>query len=149
MRWLDNITDSIDMSLHKLREIVKERKPGVLKFMGSQRAGYDLLTEQQPGLQALSLKPSPMTETEKKRKRGLFECKLLRQLSCLSTLPQIADFYELNYFNFIKVNDKLGHQFSSVTQSCLTLCIPNESQDARPPCPPTPGVHSDSRPSSQ
>ena len=69
MRWLDNITDSIDMSLHKLREIVKERKPGVLKFMGSQRAGYDLLTEQQPGLQALSLKPSPMAETEKKRKR--------------------------------------------------------------------------------
>ena len=31
----------------------------------------------------------------KKRKRGLFECKLLRQLSCLSTLPQIADFSEL------------------------------------------------------
>ena len=40
-------------------------------------------------------------------------------------------------------------QFSSVTQSCLTL-QPHESQHARPPCPsPTPGVHSDSRPSSQ
>ena len=35
-------------------------------------------------------------------------------------------------------------QFSSVTQSCLTL-QPHESQHARPPCPsPTPGGHSDS-----
>ena len=44
-----------------------------------------------------------------------------------------------------------GHvQFSSVAQSCLTLCDPIESQQARPPCPSlTPGVHSDSRPSSQ
>ena len=40
-------------------------------------------------------------------------------------------------------------QFSSVAQSCPTL-QPHESQHARPPCPsPTPGVHSDSRPSSQ
>jgi len=40
-------------------------------------------------------------------------------------------------------------QFSLVAQSCPTLW-PHESQHARPPCPsPTPGVHSDSRPSSQ
>ena len=40
-------------------------------------------------------------------------------------------------------------QFSSVPQSCPTL-QPHESQHARPPYPsPTPGVHSDSRPSSQ
>jgi len=40
-------------------------------------------------------------------------------------------------------------QFSSVAQSCLTL-LSHESQHARPPCPsPTPGVHSDSYPSSQ
>ena len=40
-------------------------------------------------------------------------------------------------------------QFSSVTQSCPTL-RPRESQHARPPCPsPTPGVHSNSCPSSR
>ena len=40
-------------------------------------------------------------------------------------------------------------QFISVAQSCPTLG-PHESQHARPPCPsPAPGVHSDSRPSSQ
>ena len=40
-------------------------------------------------------------------------------------------------------------QFSSVAQSYLTVW-PHESQHARPPCPsPTPGVHSDSCPSSQ
>ena len=41
-------------------------------------------------------------------------------------------------------------QFSSVTQSCLTLWDLNDSQHARPPCPlPTPGVYSDSCPFSQ
>ena len=41
MRWLDNITDSMDMSLSKLWEIVKDREPGVLQSMESQRVGYN------------------------------------------------------------------------------------------------------------
>ena len=40
MRWLDDITDSMDMSLSKLRELVMDREAGVLQSMGSQRVGH-------------------------------------------------------------------------------------------------------------
>ena len=41
VRWLHGITDSMDMSFSKLREMLMDRTPGVLQSMGSQRVGHD------------------------------------------------------------------------------------------------------------
>ena len=41
VRWLDVIIDSVDMSLGKLRELVRDRSLGILWFMGSQSVGHD------------------------------------------------------------------------------------------------------------
>ena len=45
MRWLDGITNSMDMSLSKLWELVIEGRPGVLQSMVSQRVRHDWATE--------------------------------------------------------------------------------------------------------
>ena len=86
---MDGITDSMDMSLSKLTEIVKDRKPGVLQFMGSQRVRHESSTEQQLGSRS---------QERKRRGRGLpffvIGCGVLKTITkSLTFFPRRAGIY--------------------------------------------------------
>ena len=64
MRRLDGITESMDMSLSKLQEMVKDGEVCMLQSVESQRVRHHLATKQQQGMECQGFRKREVDENE-------------------------------------------------------------------------------------
>ena len=72
MRWLDSITDSMDMNLGKPQEMVRTRKTNMLQSMESQRIKHNLATKNNNKKAELLLTSARVTRTQLNQSHVLY-----------------------------------------------------------------------------
>ena len=94
-RWLDGITDSMDMSLSISRRWWRTGKPGILQSMGSQRVKYNWATEQQKNGMFFQATPGKNVDPEL-RKSSNFNFAVWPKTSDLNiSLTRLPDHHQI------------------------------------------------------